>query len=108
MQVHKFGGTCVATADRITDAAEHIIAVHREAGEQQMVVVSAMGSHPSSPIKVMHPTHGGRGVDTEGAHHFCNLLRDMDFACSTSFSSLFLKWRYLNVSAKAPHVNFCH
>ena len=65
LQVHKFGGTCVATAERITDAAEHIIAVHREAGDQQMVVVSAMGSHPSSPLKVMHSMHRGRTVDEE-------------------------------------------
>lgn len=48
-QVHKFGGTCMATADRIRAAAELVI---KESGEGKVVVVSAMGSHPSSPVKV--------------------------------------------------------
>lgn len=47
-QVHKFGGTCVATSDRILESAKAMLA----AGDQRMVVVSAMGSHPSSPVKV--------------------------------------------------------
>lgn len=49
MQVHKFGGTCVSAAERIAAAAEMIA---KEEAPQTMVVVSAMGSHPSSPIKV--------------------------------------------------------
>ncbi|KAK9838066.1 hypothetical protein WJX74_011058 [Apatococcus lobatus] len=49
-QIHKFGGTCVATADRIREAA-NLIASGAEQG-QQVVVVSAMGSHPTSPLKV--------------------------------------------------------
>lgn len=48
-QVHKFGGTCMAAAERIRAAAEHVIATP---GDGKVVVVSAMGSHPSSPLKV--------------------------------------------------------
>lgn len=50
-QVHKFGGTCLATATRIRDAALHIIDNWKSSGDQQMVVVSAMGSHITSPVK---------------------------------------------------------
>ena len=50
-QVHKFGGTCLATATRIRDAASHIIETYKASGDQQMVVVSAMGSHITSPVK---------------------------------------------------------
>lgn len=47
-EVHKFGGTCVASPDRIREVATLMLK-----GEQQRVmVVSAMGSHPSSPVKV--------------------------------------------------------
>ena len=53
MQVHKFGGTCLATASRISDAASHIMDTYRASGDQQMVVVSAMGSHITSPVKVL-------------------------------------------------------
>ena len=49
LQVHKFGGTCVAAAERIRSAAQLIV---DEPAQQKMVVVSAMGSHPSSPVKV--------------------------------------------------------
>ncbi len=49
MQVHKFGGTCVAAAERISAAAKLIL---EEPAQQKLVVVSAMGSHPSSPVKV--------------------------------------------------------
>ncbi len=48
-QVHKFGGTCVASADRIREAAQLICS---DLAEQKVVVVSAMGSHPTSLIKV--------------------------------------------------------
>lgn len=48
-QVHKFGGTCVATADRIAEAAKLIC---EDPADSKLMVVSAMGSHPSSPIKV--------------------------------------------------------
>jgi aspartokinase/homoserine dehydrogenase 1 len=49
VQVHKFGGTCVAAAERISAAAKLIL---EEPAQQKLVVVSAMGSHPSSPVKV--------------------------------------------------------
>lgn len=48
-QVHKFGGTCMASADRMQGAADLII---KSPGDQKVVVVSAMGSAPNSPIKV--------------------------------------------------------
>ena len=48
-QVHKFGGTCVAAAERIQAAAQLVV---DEPAAQKLVVVSAMGSHPSSPVKV--------------------------------------------------------
>ena len=48
-QVHKFGGTCVAAAERIRSAAQLIM---EQPAAQKMVVVSAMGSHPTSPVKV--------------------------------------------------------
>ncbi|KAI3427052.1 hypothetical protein D9Q98_006993 [Chlorella vulgaris] len=56
-QVHKFGGTCVAAAERIAAICEYLVgggdvAVGGVVAEQQVVVVSAMGSHPSSPLKV--------------------------------------------------------
>ena len=47
--MHKFGGTCVAAADRISAAAQ---LVAEDPAEQKLVVVSAMGAHPSSPVKV--------------------------------------------------------
>lgn len=48
-QIHKFGGTCVASADRIREAAQLIC---NDMAEHRVVVVSAMGSHPSSLVKV--------------------------------------------------------
>jgi aspartokinase/homoserine dehydrogenase 1 len=48
-QVHKFGGTCMASAERMVGAAKVIVG---DAGESTVVVVSAMGSAPDSPIKV--------------------------------------------------------
>ena len=51
-QVHKFGGTCLATARRIADAAQLVVDRFQSSGDQQMVVVSAMGSHITSPVKV--------------------------------------------------------
>ena len=53
-QVHKFGGTCVAAAERIEAICGYLVeqAAGAAAGERQVVVVSAMGSHPSSPVKV--------------------------------------------------------
>lgn len=47
--VHKFGGTCMATPERIKAAAELMI---KNESPGTVVIVSAMGSHPSSPIKV--------------------------------------------------------
>ena len=49
LQVHKFGGTCVAAAERIREAAQLIV---DESAQCKLVVVSAMGSHPASPVKV--------------------------------------------------------
>eukprot|EP00878_Enallax_costatus_P032395 GHUV01035600.1.p1 GENE.GHUV01035600.1~~GHUV01035600.1.p1 ORF type:complete len:205 (+),score=47.91 GHUV01035600.1:108-722(+) len=48
-QVHKFGGTCMASPDRLRAAAELVI---NDAAEQKVAVVSAMGSSKESPIKV--------------------------------------------------------
>ena len=48
-QVHKFGGTCVATAARIREAAQLVC---NDLADQKVVVVSAMGSHPTSLVKV--------------------------------------------------------
>ena len=47
--VHKFGGTCMSNAERIKSAAQLIIA---DPASAKVVVVSAMGSHPTSPVKV--------------------------------------------------------
>jgi hypothetical protein len=47
--VHKFGGTCMANADRIKAVSQLMI---DEPGDSKVVVVSAMGSSPTSPIKV--------------------------------------------------------
>lgn len=48
-EVHKFGGTCVAAATRIEDAASYLV---NQPGDSKLVVVSAMGSHHTSPVKV--------------------------------------------------------
>lgn len=48
-QVHKFGGTCMATAQRIHDVAKLVL---DDPADSKVVVVSAMGSHPTSPVKV--------------------------------------------------------
>ncbi|KAH7620331.1 putative Bifunctional aspartokinase/homoserine dehydrogenase 2, chloroplastic [Nannochloris sp. 'desiccata'] len=48
-QVHKFGGTCVANAERIENIAKYLMA---DSCGSKVVVVSAMGSSPSSPVKV--------------------------------------------------------
>jgi aspartokinase/homoserine dehydrogenase 1 len=47
--VHKFGGTCMASAERIRGAAKLIA---DDPAEGKVVVVSAMGSTPDSPVKV--------------------------------------------------------
>lgn len=49
-QIHKFGGTCVATAERINDIAEFLR--DDAASASKVAVVSAMGSHRTSPTKV--------------------------------------------------------
>ena len=56
-QVHKFGGTCVSAADRIASAAELMVSQLASRSKEDprasaAVVVSAMGAHPSSPVKV--------------------------------------------------------
>eukprot|EP00210_Caulerpa_lentillifera_P002135 g2049.t1 len=48
-QVHKFGGTCMATAERMRDAAKLVLA---DPSPGRVVIVSAMGSHETSPVKV--------------------------------------------------------
>lgn len=49
-QVHKFGGTCVGCSDLIEDACKLIV---KEAKDNKVVmVVSAIGSSKSSPVKV--------------------------------------------------------
>ena len=47
--MHKFGGTCVASAERIENIAKYLIA---DPCASKVVVVSAMGSHVTSPLKV--------------------------------------------------------
>ncbi|KIZ05587.1 bifunctional aspartokinase/homoserine dehydrogenase 1 [Monoraphidium neglectum] len=47
--VHKFGGTCMASAERVNGAARLII---DDPAEGKVVVLSAMGSTKESPIKV--------------------------------------------------------
>lgn len=49
-QVHKFGGTCLASAERIDAVCRYL--VETAGAGPKLVVLSAMGSHPSSPIKV--------------------------------------------------------
>ena len=56
-QVHKFGGTCVSAADRIASATELMVSQLEKHSKEDpnaaaAVVVSAMGAHPSSPVKV--------------------------------------------------------
>jgi aspartokinase/homoserine dehydrogenase 1 len=50
-QVHKFGGTCVASAERIDDIARYLTSAAAD-GEAKAAVVSAMGATPASPTKV--------------------------------------------------------
>lgn len=47
--VHKFGGTCMASAERIRGASKLII---DDPAEGKVIVVSAMGSTKESPVKV--------------------------------------------------------
>lgn len=47
--MHKFGGTCVASAPRIDDIARWLV---EDNAPSKVAVVSAMGSHPTSPVKV--------------------------------------------------------
>lgn len=55
-QVHKFGGTCVANAERIENIAKYLVADaaadSKSGSTAKVAVVSAMGSHPTSPVKV--------------------------------------------------------
>eukprot|EP01025_Chloroclados_australasicus_P044270 TRINITY_DN4789_c0_g2_i8.p1 TRINITY_DN4789_c0_g2~~TRINITY_DN4789_c0_g2_i8.p1 ORF type:complete len:457 (-),score=65.77 TRINITY_DN4789_c0_g2_i8:75-1445(-) len=64
--VHKFGGTCVSAAERIQAAAELVC---KQKGDQ-VVVVSAMGSHPESPVKVTDLLIGmiSKAEKGEGSH----------------------------------------
>jgi len=50
-RVHKFGGTCMAAAERIAGASKLMIDIDPEA-TGKVAIVSAMGSHPTSPLKV--------------------------------------------------------
>jgi hypothetical protein len=47
--VHKFGGTCMASAERLRAVAELMV---KDSADSKLVVVSAMGGVPASPIKV--------------------------------------------------------
>jgi aspartokinase/homoserine dehydrogenase 1 len=47
--VHKFGGTCMATGERIRAAAQFVI---DDPAENKFVIVSALGSKPGNPLKV--------------------------------------------------------
>ncbi|KAG1680976.1 hypothetical protein FOA52_009935 [Chlamydomonas sp. UWO 241] len=47
--VHKFGGTCMATAERMAAVAQLAI---DDPAKSKLVVVSACGSHATSPVKV--------------------------------------------------------
>eukprot|EP00983_Pelagomonas_calceolata_P084899 1156449-Pelagomonas_calceolata.AAC.2 len=60
--LHKFGGTCMAAAERIAGASKLMIDINPDA-EGKVAVVSAMGSHPTSPLKPRYPSpkqHAGR------------------------------------------------
>eukprot|EP00803_Ostreobium_quekettii_P001981 evm.model.scf_1486.1 EVM.evm.TU.scf_1486.1 scf_1486:393-1145(-) len=48
-EVHKFGGTCLANPERIREAMRVVV---EDPAENKVVVVSAMGSTPESPVKV--------------------------------------------------------
>lgn len=48
-KIHKFGGTCMGAADLIKDVCDVVI---NDPAEKKVAVVSAMGSHPTSPVKV--------------------------------------------------------
>lgn len=48
-EVHKFGGTCLATAERIRAAAKLVV---ESPIQNKVMVVSGMGSHGTSPVKV--------------------------------------------------------
>ena len=60
--MHKFGGTCVAAAERVDAVCRYLVEgaaadQHRQgpssdADASKLVVVSAMGSHHTSPVKV--------------------------------------------------------
>lgn len=83
--INKFGGTCMASAERIKGVAELMV----QQGGQNVIVVSAMGSAPTSPVKVtdlilsacwrlldggpgppcsvpLHLQHRGRGLEAVG------------------------------------------
>lgn len=51
-EVHKFGGTCVAAPERILDAARVMTTGADGGGDRRLIVVSAMGSTTTSPLKV--------------------------------------------------------
>jgi len=58
-KVHKFGGTCMAAAERIDAASKLMINIDAEA-TGKLAIVSAMGSHPTSPLKVsIYPQYSG-------------------------------------------------
>jgi aspartate kinase len=63
--VQKFGGTSVADPDRIRAVADHVVRTRR-AGNDVVVVVSAMGKHTDQLVRLAHDVAeqpGGREMD---------------------------------------------
>jgi len=63
--IQKFGGTSVADPDRIRAVADHIVRTRR-AGDDVVVVVSAMGKHTDDLVRLAHDVSaspGGREMD---------------------------------------------
>src|ERR1700741_3346208 len=63
--VQKYGGTSVADPDRIRAVADHVVRTRR-AGNDVVVVVSAMGKTTDDLVRLAHdvPSHpGGREMD---------------------------------------------
>src|SRR5215212_1445879 len=63
--VQKYGGSSVATLERIAAVADRVRA-HRAAGHQLVVVVSAMGDTTDDLLglaRVLHPDAAGRELD---------------------------------------------
>ena len=74
--VQKYGGSSVATAERIKAVAARLVAT-RDAGNDVIVVVSAMGDTTDDLIALAHQvsrTPGGRDLDLTAFHRRDRLL----------------------------------